>query len=166
MYGLSHTIVTVVVNHWRHDAAVGGAVASCFAEMDVARLVGIVCDYQNVILSRLCVAGDHTGFRGIAAIATGNHFVRGKPLGTGTFGIVERSPTTEVDVNTGSAVHVNVDITRSSYSHEVPCGIWGGVKAVVVGTILATSCIHACGELVHAVIGAEWVGSVAKVVLP
>ena len=59
----------VVVNQRWHDAAISGACAACFAEIDVAGLVGKVGDDQDKIVASLSSCWDDTGFSGIGTIA-------------------------------------------------------------------------------------------------
>ncbi len=71
MDGFTHAIRTAAVDQRRQDAAVGGAGADIL-KRDVAWVVGVVGNQQDVVLPRLCVI-DVAMLCGIGTITTVNH---------------------------------------------------------------------------------------------
>ena len=120
MNSFANTIRAVVVYQRRKNTAVGGA-SALILEVDVAGLVGIIGDQQDVVLSVLCVV-DVAVFSGCGAVATVHHIIA-RQLVAGISHVVERSPTVKVDVMGRSAVHVDVQIAWFIDSHEIECGI-------------------------------------------
>ena len=130
--GLAHTVGTIIVDQWGQDAAVGGAVAANLAETDVARLVGKVGDYKNIVFTSLRIGGNHAMLCGIDGVTTTDHFVGGQAIGARCGRVGEGTPATEVNVMARGAIHVNINTARIQYSHVIPGGIGRCVETVVV----------------------------------
>lgn len=120
VYGLTHAVRAVVVDQRRQDAAVGGAGANV-REVDVAGLVGIVGDEQDVVITVLGVV-DVAVLGGVGAIATVRHGAA-RQLVAGRVDVVERSPAVEVDIHGRGAVHVDVQVAWLVDSHVVEGGV-------------------------------------------
>ena len=123
MYGFAHAERSIVIHQRWKDGAVGGTRATSLAEVDVARMVGIVGDHHDVIITRLGRGGNVTGLRGIGGIAATDPFRQSQAVGARSYGIVERSPATKIDVLFRGAVHVNRHAARVGDFHIIPCGI-------------------------------------------
>ena len=119
---MSFAIGTVVGNQRRQNAAVGGAAALVF-KVDVARVVGIVGDQQDVILPSLGVVDIAMlgGRRTVAAV----HDVAARQLLAGGVDVVKRPPAVEVDINSWGALHENVKVARIFDSHVIESRIGG-----------------------------------------
>ena len=129
--GLAYAVWTATADQGRQDAAVGGTSTRYFTERNIGRLVRIVSDDEDVVLSSLSGSRNQAVLGMGCGITATDNFIGCQSIGTRRRRVRERSPTTEVDIDTWRAVHVDVDVARVQDTHIVPCWVRGGVEAVV-----------------------------------
>ena len=164
--GLAYAVGTAAADQRRQNAAVGGTSTRNFTERNIGRLVRIVSDDKDVVLSSLSGSRNQAVLGMGCGITATDNLIGCQSIGTRRRRVRERSPTTEVDVDTWRAVHVDVDVAWIQDTHIVPGRVRCGVEAVVIRARLAATRIYAGGELIHAVVGTERVGIGTGVVLP
>ena len=135
MNGLTYAIRAIVLNHRRHDGAVGRSCAF-IGEVVIPFYIGIVGQQQRVILSGLGVVD-------IAVLVVGRVIARVHHVVATQVAHVlhagERAPTNEVDVQVASAGScsddVYVQVASLAYMKIIKSGVGSRCYAVVIVSI-------------------------------